>query len=866
MKVLSAPSALVFAFDEIEESHQELVGGKGFSLGVLTRAGFPVPEGFVLTSRAFAALRSSPVIAQALSALDLEAETLDEAQLTRVREQVLGAGMPADVRAALLAAYRRFFDDRTPLAVRSSGTKEDLEGASFAGQYETLLNVRGEIALELAVKRCWASVWHQRVLGYAANKGGGARDLSMAVVVQRMVPAEIAGVLFTVNPLSGRECETTIESAFGLGEALVSGRVTGDRFVVDPQSGVILERHLGTKQLKTVPDDAGATVEVALDGDAATQATLDERKLAELTELGAAIQEHYGRPMDVEWCYAGGKPYVVQARPITRLSFQADIGEWTTADFKDGGVSSDVCSPFMWSLYEMCFEHSMPAYLKGIKLLDARDSTQWSQMFFARPYWNLGATKRVLESIPGFNERNFDTDLGIVPTYEGAGRTTKVTPVGVARALPVLFALKQSYKDVLAHNRRFVAELPARKAPFDLAEDELRALDRDTFAQRWRQLITELYFETETSYFTTIYNTSNSKLDFKVHFEKANQACGGTLNYLKLMSGLKDLSHLRPLRDLYQLATRLKREGRALDDEAVRAYAERWRHHGAKELDIRVPRYKDDLPFVRQLMQQAFDSHEQAPDPDAQVAQQHATYRAERQKGAEALRLRPLQRRSFLQMLELVRQYAWWREEMRDHSSYLYYLVRMWSVEAARRLQAAGSLAEADDIWYLPFQDALELAEGTLPVAEAQARVRAGRRLVRSFRNFQNPNEIGCQYRGAERAPLASADALRGTGCSPGRIEGRARVVKKLDEMHRVEPGDILVTLFTDPGWTPLFARLAGVVTETGGVLAHAAVISREYGIPAVLAVHRATELIGDGDQIAIEGTAGTVEILRRAS
>jgi pyruvate,water dikinase len=860
-RALPVDESLVLGFGEIGEGQRALVGGKAYSLAALHAAGFRVPEGFALTTRALERVIEQPAVAAALAAVATGGD------LGPVREQLLGAGLPAEVRGAVAAAFGQRFTDRDPLAVRSSGTKEDLEGASFAGQYETVLNVRGETALELAIKRCWASLYTARVAQYAAKQAGGASGLGMSVVIQRMVPAEVAGVLFTVNPMTGREREMIIEAAFGLGEALVSGRVNADRFVVDAVTGAVLERAVTEKALKIVPNADGTTREVSLAGEEARRPTLSDAQLAELAELGAAIAEHYGRPMDIEWAYAGETLHVLQARPITRLNFAADIGEWTTADFREGGVSSDVCSPFMWSLYELAFDHSMDKYFKAIHLVGASDRTKWTQMFFARPYWNLGGVKQALMSVPGFNERNFDTDLGIEPGYEGPGRTTAVTVGGVARALPVLFSLRRSYAEVLAHDRRYVAAFARRKEPYDLDEAALAALDRETFAKRYRSLITDFYFETETSYFTTIYNTSNCKLDFKVHFNRAKEAAGGTLDLLSLMSGLKDLSHLRPSKDLHDLCARLSREGRPLDDVAVREFATRWKQHGKKELDIRVPRWKDDLPFVRQMMEQALAAFDEKQDPTAQTERQHAAYLAERGRALAALRLRPWAGRAFKKWLELVRSYAWWREEMRDYSSYVYYLVRMWSVEAARRLCAAAHLGAPDDIWYLTYRDAIALVDGTLSAVEADRRVATGRRMVRSFRNFQNPNEIGNQYRVEPPAARpAGAGALRGTGCSPGRVEGTARVIKKLDEMERVGQGDILVTIFTDPGWTPLFARLSGVVTETGGVLTHAAVISREYGIPAVLAVPGATQRIGDGDRIAVDGTGGTVEILTRAS
>jgi len=841
---MNAP--LTLSFTEIADSHRALVGGKAFSLAALTAGGFQVPEGFALTTAALEQF----LVGTGVQTPEGE---LAEAELEAIRARLLSAPMPAAVREALLAAFRAHFKDGVALAVRSSGTKEDLEGASFAGQYETILNVTGEAALEAAVKRCWSSLFQARVLTYAARKAGGATGLSMCVAVQRMVPADVAGVLFTVHPLSGDQHHVMIESAFGLGEALVSGRVNADHFVVDARDGRIVKREIAYKELRIVPTADGTREE-----------RLDEAQLRALTEVGAAIQEHYGRPMDVEWALEGGRLYILQARPITRLSFQGDLGEWTTADFKDGGVSSDVCSPFMWSLYDLALEHSMPTYFKDIKLLAPDAQETWGRMFFARPYWNLGAVKKVLESIPGYHERNFDTDLGIEPTYEGPGKTTPTTLGGIVRALPVLFALKRSYRDVLAFDRAFVADFPAKIAPFDLDEAALAKLDRAQFVAQWSALITELYYQTESAYFTTIYNTSNSKLDFKVQFDKANKAAGGTLDYLNLVSGLRNLSHMRPIKELHDLCARLRREGKPLDDSLVRDFAQRWRHHGQKELDIRVPRWRDDLPLVRAMLEQALAAFDDQHDPERTAEAQHQAYLAEERKALAALGWRFWARGAFNKGLKLVRDYAWWREEMRDCSSFLYYLVRLWTVEGARRLSAEGKLAAEDDLWYLPYGDALELARGTLAVEAAAERIRAGRRMVRSFRAFQNPNEIGSRYK-LDPKVYDQKDQLRGTACSPGRVEARARVIRRIEDTHLVQAGEILVTVFTDPGWTPLFARLAGVVTETGGVLAHAAVISREYGIPAVLAIPGATQMIHDGDTIAIDGSAGTVAIVKRA-
>ena len=844
---METPPPLWIPLGELDGSSVAHAGGKAASLGELTRAGFAVPAGGVVTTAAFELFLATTgldgtverihasLASGGAAARDLAGE-LDE-----LRARVVASPLPDGVVAVLAAADALDPANGHGFAVRSSGVCEDGAGASFAGLYETHLAVRGLEPLADAVRRCWASAFHERVLHYAAERHR-AGIFPMAVVVQEMVEADVSGVLFTLNPLTGRETEALVEAVRGRGEALVSGRVQPDRYVLDPGTGAVRE---------SAPADPAAG------------ACLDDGALRELAEMGAAIQEHYGRPMDVEWVRKDGVLQAVQARPITAIAFAADVGEWTTADFRDGGVSSDVCSPFMWSLYELALEHSMPRYFKDIKLLPESYQAKWGRMFFARPYWNLAEVKNVVARIPGFCERNFDVDLGIEVSYEGPGRTTPMTLAGILRSLPVLFALKRSYRQVLADDHRFRASFGARCRPYDLDAEQLLAMPDAAFGVLYRRLVTELYFDTETSYFTTIYNTSNSKLDFKVHFEKANRACGGTLSYLNLVIGLQDLSHLRLLADLHDVAGRLRAAGSTVNDATVRSFAARWRHHGRRELDIRVPRYADDLPFVRHLLVRAIETWTPDGAPTAHAHAQHEQYLAERAKAGAALRFRPLARRAFEKGLDLVRAYAWWREEMRDHSSRAYDLVRRFTVAAAGRLVARGAIAETDDVWYLTYKQAIASLEGALDPTATRRAARAGRRMVRSFRKYRNPNEVrGTGTLESHSAPAPDGAALlRGTGCSPGRAQGRARVLRDIEEMDRLEPGDVLVARFTDPGWTPLFSIAAAVVTEAGGLLSHAALVSREYGIPAVLAVSEATTRIPDGATVVVDGSAGTVEL-----
>lgn len=856
---------LLLALDQITEARGAIVGGKARSLAVLAEAKFPVPAAFVVTVNGYRAhMARFAAELGPVRALLAAGEIPDDGTLSRLRAAIVEGELPAALRHLVDSAFRERLAGKR-VAVRSSGTSEDLAEASFAGQYETYLNIE-HAGVERAIKECFASAWQPRVLRYAYERKIDLDALEMAVVVQEMVQAHVSGVLFTVNPMTGKERECVVEAVHGLGEPLVSGLVEGDRFIVDPHTGQCIEEHIGYQRLKMVLGEHGnETIELGEEDGRAV--TLDKHGVAGVVELGAAIQEHYGRPMDIEWAIARGRLYALQARPITKISFAPELGEWTTADFRDGGVSSAVCSPFMWSLYDLAFESSMPQYFKDLKLVARDHDVPWYKVFFARPYWSMGEVKKALEKIPGYDEDSFHADLGITPDPENPGKVTPTTVRGILGALPVLFALSKSYKQRLALNEVFVEKFEERKAPYDIDARSLAELDRETFDKLFQSLILDFYRHNESSYFTTIYNTANAKIDLKPVLDKVAKAAGSEVDELALVSGLSNLSHMRPLKEMQAIAKRHVETGEPLADETVREFAMRWKQHSRKELDIRVPRWPDDLDYVRSMLQSAIDNYREAGDPEKLEERQGALFRQEHDRILAALRFKPSLRKKFKSKLDLVRRYAWWREEMRDHSSYTYYLVRLWTCEAGRRLADEGTLEEESDVWYLEYQQIIDALTGASEAPRVRDQVRLQRRTIRSFRNFENPNEIGVRYGYAETEDEAlSGNTLTGTGCSPGRVTGTARVVHSLEEADALQEGEILVTHFTDPGWTPLFARIGAVVTETGGVLSHAAVISREYGFPAVLSVASATRHIPDGATITVDGGRGIIEICEEKS
>jgi pyruvate,water dikinase len=653
-----------------------------------------------------------------------------------------------------------------PLVVRSSASVEDGSMVSFAGQFRTFLNLNTVAAVEDAIQQCAASVNAPSVVAYCRKHRVDPRSLRMAVIVQRMVQPELAGVVFTVNPATGAE-ECVIEACTGLSDDLLAGRKPAL-----PPNHPWLRRYT-----------------------------------PEIERVARAIQRHFGAPQDIEFAIEHGQLNILQARPITRIHFAPETGEWTNADFRDGGVSCDVCTPLMWSLYDFIWEGTLKGFLREIKLLDG--DFQAGRMFFGRPYWNLGAVKRCLAKLPGFVESEFDRDLNVQGTCENDGLCTPVTLGGIIRALPTILAIPAIWKAQDRFDRAFLAggfeELLRPHASFD-----------GDLCARFRKLIHEAYWVTESNYFRTIYCASLAKLTFMEAFPDAD--------YPALVSALPPMKHLDPTLALRELAAR--------GEQDIAPLLRQFGHRSRRELDIRAPRWDEDHEWVKGLLA----THANASGSDPRPA-----YEAARKKALAALPWH--RRRSFTRKLDRLRHFLWLREETRDLSSRMYHLIRRYVLAIAEQ-RGLG-----DDIFFMSFQEIL---------ADDRSQIQSQRERYESFRNFKAPNEIGARYRFTN---TLAEGALRGIAASRGTATGIARVARNIEAATRIERGAILICPFTDPGWTPVLDRVAGVVTEAGGLLSHAAVICREYGIPAVLGVPDATLRIPHGARVTIRGGDGFVEV-----
>ena len=653
-----------------------------------------------------------------------------------------------------------------PLAVRSSASVEDGGESSFAGQFESFLNLASLAEVESAVTACRQSVASTGVVNYCQKQGIDPTAVRMSVIIQRMIQPDLAGVAFTVNPTTGAE-EVAIEACKGLADGLLAG----SRAAL-PADHPLVQRHS-----------------------------------AEITDTARRLQRHFGAPQDIEFAIAGGLLYVLQSRPITRIGFPPEIGEWTNADFRDGGVSSGVCTPLMWSLYDFIWDRTLKDCLRDIRLYDGDFPA--GRMFFGRPYWNLGEVKRCVSRIPGFVEREFDEDLSVQINYDGPGRRTPVTIRTVWRAIPTILALPRFFSRQHREAERFIAEFPQ-------IESRWRSTRSDAEAA-FRELIEQDYVCTENTYFRTIYAVSLAKLDLKDSFPDCD--------YAALVAALPDMQHMAPLRKMRDMVARGERD--------VTPLIEEFRHQCRWGIDIRHPRWDEDTEFVQEMF---------AGLPAAGGSDPRPAY--EQVRAVTLARLPWWRRRAFQRKLDRLRRFVWLREELRDISSRMYYLIRRHALEISAR-RGLG-----DAIFFQTFREIY---------TDDRREIESRRDVYESYRNFKAPNEIGARFGYAEERP---AGALTGIGASGGRAIGVARVARNVQEAMRAEVGSILICPFTEPGWTLVLDRVAGVVTETGGQLSHAAVICREYGIPAVLGVVNAMERIRDGAPVEINGFEGFVKVI----
>ena len=824
----------------------ERVGGKGASLARLARGGFTVPPGFHLTTAAYrAVVEANALQTPILEAISSRAADQAASVIARLFQD---AALPRVVHEALIGAYAALGRPDTSVAVRSSATAEDLPGLSFAGQQDTYLNIRGADALERAVRRCWASLWTARAIEYRQRAGIDHATVSLAIVVQEMVPAEAAGVLFTADPVSGSPETITINATLGLGESLVSGQVQPDVIRVQRRTRTIASRVTGDKAVMTVLTDEG-TRQVEVPAERRRETALSDQQALELARVGIGIEALYGGPMDVEWAVRGDQVYVLQARPITTSPQDpwndSRLGDylWTSGNL--GEAVPDVMTPCTWSLMQRVSTDAMANF-------SLPDSPTVGTIG-GRPYMNVSLLATLAAAFGA--SRRF-----AAATEEVFGRLPEGVEIPLLRVSRwrIIRALVPTMAGVtwLVHTRKgriaaFVARAPRRCAA--LKQRIAGTSSTQELARIWREELD--VFVRDACHMLQVAGRQGggALVTTRAHLRALVGERDADALFAGLHSASNQLASLGLLEGLRQL-------GRGEIDRAT--FAERYGHRGPHEFEVCVPRPAEDPAWI--------DAQLTAQTP----GQLEALFERRQQATAAAWA-----RLSATQPARVVartrKQMDRWARIERDREATRSELIRVVWVVRSFVLRAGELTRRGDDLFFLSVDELAALLEGRPAPVDSIPRRRAAYeryralppypRFIRgSFDPFAwaaDPHRRADVFVAGGRAADVAAD-VRGFPGAAGVVEGRVRVLASPEEGDKLQSGEILVTRVTNVGWTPLFPRAAAVVTDVGAPLSHAAIVARELGIPAVVGCGNATMRLRTGDVVRVDGSHGTVELL----
>ncbi|WP_037857694.1 rifamycin-inactivating phosphotransferase [Streptomyces sp. NRRL S-340] len=859
----------VLDLQEVDETQVAVVGGKGAHLGGLSRIeGVRVPDGFCVTTDAFRRIMAQePSLDDRLDELarvdpdDQEAIRTLSAHIRRTVEDI---AVPAGLAAAVTRALARL-GERTACAVRSSATAEDLPTASFAGQQDTYLNVVGPTAVLQHISRCWASLFTERAVTYRRRHGIDHRTVHMAVVVQRMVFPHAAGILFTADPVTGDRKTATVDAGFGLGEALVSGLVNPDVFKV--RHGEVVARTIAAKQRAVHALPAGGTHEVAIDPRHRERPALTDAQAVRLVRLGRRIEAHFGRPQDIEWCLADDGFQIVQSRPITTLFPVPDTGDQENHVYVSvghGQMMTDPMKPLglsMWQLTAMVPMHEAAGRL----FVDVTPR-------LAAPASRAGLLDVMGRGDPLMRdalETVLDRDDFVLPLADPA----PVRPPAGGRPAPVetdpavvteLVERSQASIAALEHDIR----TKSGPALFDFLYEAFKEHKRVLSDPLSLQLITA---GTEATWWLN--DKLYEWLGEKNAADTLTLSAPGNVTSEMGLALLDVADVIRPHPEVVAFLQGVEDEG-FLDElaklpggtearDALEAYLDRYGMRCVGEIDITRPRWRERPTTLVPVILDNVRNFE-AGAAERRFEQGRHKAREKEQDVLSRLRALPDGDRKAdetKRMIDRVRTFIGYREYPKYDIISRYFVYKQALLREAERLVRARVLGDREDIFYLTFQ---ELHDVVRSHQVDDRLVRQRKEAFRSYHALTPPRVLtsdGEAVTGAYRRDDVPAGALTGLPVSAGTVEGRARVVLDMAEAD-LQAGDILVTTFTDPSWSPLFVGIAGLVTEVGGLMTHGAVIAREYGLPAVVGVDRATRLIRDGQRIRVHGTDGYVEIL----
>ncbi|MET4592322.1 PEP/pyruvate-binding domain-containing protein [Arthrobacter sp. 754] len=800
-------------------------GGKGANLGELVRQGFPVPAGFVVKTAAYATL-----LAESGLGAELERLLAAEDSGARIRALFTQTQIPARVSAEIAAAYAALGGG--PVAVRSSATAEDLPGAAFAGQQDTFLNVVGEQAVIRAVVECWASLWTDRAIAYRQRQGIDPREVSIAVIIQDMVPADIAGVLFSANPVTGERGEIVVDASQGLGEAVVSGRVTPEHYVLD-SAGRTRSFIPGAHEVVIRALAGGGTQESP--GTGSPGAALGTEQLAELARLALRAQNHFGRPQDMEWAIARGRLYVLQARPMTALPPQP----MRLNPFQR------LMGPFFAEMFQ---ERPYPLDVSG-----------WMQRgILAMLHGMAGSVGVVFPAVEELLPEEDGVVVRLVPPVPHPTVRTLGAPFSVARRArrfnPTRWTRDSRFTAYLENIRRLNAQDPRTltwKGVVGLAEDAfatMRGITELRISYLPGAFVPQLKLRLLLMLLGKRHLGSALIAGAETRTTQANRALEALADQARSQGELaRAFRELAP-RDL------LPRVEHEPDFQEFRkrfqAFLAEYGHRETVSLVLSSsPTWSDAPEVVLGLITSMMGERRQAADQTGEAL--------EELKGHPALRIAAL-RRHLLSAVDAAKAGMAFREDSHFYATMVLPPLRRALSELGRRLHDGGVLADPAEVHHLRFEELAGMDDGgALPAAKREryrrlVLARAAKRRELEGIPLLDPALF------AHKRP-APGTLVSGMPASRGQATGAVRIIRGPNEFGLLRSGEVLVCPYTNPSWTPLFQRAAAVVVDAGGIASHAAIVAREYGIPAVMATGSGTIDLQNGQLVLVDGTRGQV-------
>ncbi|WP_090739022.1 phosphoenolpyruvate synthase [Paenibacillus sp. Mc5Re-14] len=871
-------NSLVLDFQEMDNTQLLLVGGKGLHLGALTKMeGIQVPKGFCVTALGYQKAIEQNEIVHAfldqLATLKVEdREQIDDIS-KKIRQAIMEVAIPSDVVKAVVH-YLSQFGDEYAYAVRSSATAEDLPHASFAGQQDTYLNIIGKESILEHIRKCWASLFTERAVIYRMQNGFDHSQVYLSVIVQRMVFPQASGILFTADPINGNRKLLSIDASFGLGEALVSGLVSADCYQV--QNGVIVSKRIETKKMAIYGRKKGGTETKQLNPDQQKTQTLTDQQILQLARIGRQIEEHFGCPQDIEWCLADDIFYIVQSRPITTLYPIPEANDQENHVYVSVGhqqMMTDPIKPLGISVWMLTGATPMFKTGGGRLFVDIT-------MGLASPDGRqnlldvLGHSDPLIKDalITIIERGDFikldpsdKSEPGPVKSHKGMSSADILAEAGNDPAIVAdLIKSSETSLSALKHNIQTKSGLDVLDCILeDMQQRRQRASDLKNLSVIMSAIHASAWINEKMDEWLGEKNVADA-LSLSVPNNVTSEMGMELLDVADVIRPYpKIIEYLQQVKDDNFLEELVQFEGGQQVRDVITAYLDKYGMRCAGEIDITRTRWSEKPNILVPMILSNIKNLESGASKRKFEQGQQEAMKKEQDLLARLKQLPDGEQKAeeTKQMIDQIRNFIGYREYPKYDIVSRYFIYKQALLKEAERLVQANVLHEKEDIYYLAFEELQE----TIRTNKLDYQVIDKRKdEYRLYEKLTPPRVItsdGEIITGQYKRENIPAKAIVGLAVSSGVVEGRARVLLNIEGAD-LEDGDILVTAFTDPSWTPLFLSIKGLVTEVGGLMTHGAVIAREYGLPAVVGVENATKLIKDGQRIRVHGTEGYIEFL----